>query len=87
MARDRQTILKKLMTNYGLFENMLWKYWDDVLYNQERELARRILKNGYNKIDVDVFFPEQVDMDDYEKTLRTIFTYYDNRDEWNNTKS
>jgi hypothetical protein len=87
MARDRQSILKKLMTNYGLFENMLWKYGDDILYDQQRELARRILKSWYWKIDVDTFFPEQVDMEDYEKTLKTIFAYYDNKDEWNNAKS
>lgn len=86
MARtDRQTILKKLMTNYWLFENMFWKYGDDILYNQERELARKILKNAYNKDDIDLFFPEQVDMDDYHATLKTIFTYYDNQNEWTNT--
>lgn len=82
---DRQTILKKLMTNYWLFENMFWKYGDDILYNQERELARRILKNWYGKTDIDQFFPEQVDMDDYNSTLKTIFTYYDQQNEWNNT--
>lgn len=82
MARDRQSILKKLMTNYWLFENMLWKYWDDVLYDQERELARRILKNWYWKTDVDLFFPEQVDMQDYESTLKTIFAFYDSKNEW-----
>lgn len=82
MAQNRETILKKLMTNYWLFENMFGKYWDDILYNSERELARRILKEAYWKRDVDRFFPAEVDMDDYERTLKTIFTYYDNTDEW-----
>ncbi len=79
---DRQTILKKLMTNYWLFENMFWKYGDDILYDQERELARKILKNAFWKKDVDVYFPEQVDMEKYNSTLKTIFTYYDNANEW-----
>lgn len=88
MARtDRQTILKKLMTNYGLFENMLGKYGDDILYDTDRELARKILKLWYNKKDVDLFFPEQVNMEDYQNTLKTIFTYYDNiSNESSNTK-
>lgn len=82
---DRQTIIKKLMTNYWLFENMLWKYGDDVLYDHDRQLARRILKNWYDKTDVDKFFPEQVDMEDYHNTLKTIFTYYDQQDGATNT--
>jgi len=81
---DRQTILKKLMTHYGLFENMFWKYWDDIIYDTDRELARKILKEWYNKTDVDKYFPEQVDVEKYNTTLKTIFTYYDNND-WNKT--
>lgn len=88
MARtDRTTILKKIMTNYGLFENMFWKYGDDILYDQERELARKILKNAYGKTDIDQYFPELVDMADYKETMNTIFTYYDNQNEWNTAKS
>ena len=82
MANDRQSIIKKLMTNYWLFENMFWKYGDDILYDQERQLARRILKTAYWKTDVDLFFPECVDMTDYHQTLKTIFTYYESIDEW-----
>jgi hypothetical protein len=83
---DRETILKKLMTNYWLFENMLWKYWDDILYDTDRELARKILKLWYGKTDIDKFFPEQVNMEDYQNTLKTIFTYYDNKNEWDKPK-
>ena len=83
---DRETILKKLMTNYWLFENMLWKYGDDILYDTDRELARKILKLWYWKTDIDLFFPEQVNMDDYQNTLKTIFTYYDNKNEWAQSK-
>lgn len=86
MARtDRQTILKKLMTNYWLFENMFWKYWDNILFDQDVEIALKILKYWYKKTDVDQFFHEQVDMQKYWDTLKTIFTYYDNQNEW--TKS
>lgn len=80
MAQNRDTILKKLMSNYWLFENMFGKYWDDILYNSERELARRILKIWFKKTDVDKFFPSEVDMEDYQNTLKTIFTYYEQRE-------
>ena len=82
---DRQTILKKLMTHYWLFENMFWKYGDDIIYDTDRELARKILKQWYSKTDVDKYFPEQVDVEKYNNTLKTIFTYYDNND-WNKSE-
>jgi hypothetical protein len=51
-----------------------------VLYDNDRELARNILKNAYGKTDVDKYFPEMVDIDKYHTTLKTIFTYYDTND-------
>ena len=83
MTANRETILKKLMTNYGLFENMFWKYGDNILYNTEKEMAKRFLIKVYGKTDVNILFPEEIDREDYEKTLNTIFTYYDGLNERN----
>ena len=77
MSNQRETILKKLMTNYWLFENMFWKYGDNILYDTEREKAKRFLRIVFHKTDVNILFPEEIDKEDYEKTLKTIFTYYD----------
>jgi len=65
------------MTNVWLFENMFWKYGDNILYDTQKEMAKRFLKIVFHKRDVNILFPEEVDKDDYEKTLKTIFTYYD----------
>lgn len=81
MAQNRESILKKFMTNYGLFENMLWKYWDKIIYDTTREKYKRFLYELYGKKDVYSLFPEEVDMDEYNKTLKTLFTYYES-DEW-----
>jgi len=83
MTINRETILKKLMSNVWLFENMLWKYWDNVLYNTEKEMAKRFLKNVFHKRDVNILFPEEIDKEDYNSTLKTIFTYYDWINDWN----
>ena len=82
MSNKRESILKKLMTNYGLFENMFWKYGDNILYDTDREYAKRLLVMVYKFKNVERLFPEEIDKLDYEKTLKTIFTYYDQQNEW-----
>lgn len=85
MAQRRETILKTLMSNIWLFENSLWKYWDKILYDTTKEKYKRFLYELYWKKDVYTLFPEEVDMEEYNKTLKTFFTYYDEQ-EWNSKK-
>jgi len=79
MAQNRETILKKFMSNIWLFENMLWKYWDIVLYDTQKEKYKRFLFELYGKKDVYSLFPSELDQEEYNRTLKTLFTYY----EWN----
>ena len=79
MAPNRETILKKFMSNIWLFENMLWKYWDIVLYDTQKEKYKRFLFELYGKKDVYSLFPSELDQEEYNRTLKTLFTYY----EWN----
>ena len=81
MAQKRETILKTLMSNIWLFENSLWKYWDKILFDTNKEKYKRFLYELYGKKDVYSLFPEEIDMEEYNKTLKTFFTYYDN-EEW-----
>ena len=85
MAQNRETILKKLMSNIWLFENMLWKYWDKILFDTDKEKYKRFLYNLYWKKDVYTLFVEEVDQDEYNKTLKTLFTYYE-QNEWDPPK-
>lgn len=74
---NRESILKRMMSNIWLFENMLWKYWDKILFDTQKEKYKRILFELYGKKDVHSLFPEEVDMEEYNKTLKTLFTYYE----------
>jgi len=85
MARNRESILKIMMSNIWLFENMLWKFWDKILYNTTKEKYKRFLYELYWKKDVFSLFPEEIDREEYNKTLKTLFTYYENND-WDITK-
>lgn len=81
MTTNRESILKKMMSNIWLFENMLWKYGDKVLFDTQKEKAKRILYELYDKKDVFTLFPEEIDMEEYNKTLKTLFTYYDQNEQ------
>lgn len=85
MARNRESILKIMMSNIWLFENMLWKFWDKILYNTTKEKYKRFLFELYWKKDVYSLFPEEIDKEEYNKTLKTLFTYYENN-EWDTAK-
>lgn len=81
MAQNRETILKKFMSNIWLFENMLGKYWDIVLYDTQKEKYKRFLFELYGKKDVYSLFPSELDQEEYNRTLKTLFTYYE-QNEW-----
>lgn len=85
MAQNRETILKRLMSNIWLFENMLWKYGDKILFDSQKEKYKRFLFELYWKKDVYKLFPEEIDMEEYNKTLKTLFTYYETN-EWDSKK-
>jgi len=74
-----------MMSNIWLFENMLWKFWDKILYNTTKEKYKRFLFELYWKKDVYSLFPEEIDKEEYNKTLKTLFTYYENN-EWDTAK-
>lgn len=85
MAQNRETILKKLLSNIWLFENMLWKFGDKILYDSTKEKYKRFLYELYWKKDVFSLFPEEIDKEEYNKTLKTLFTYYEDY-EWSNAE-
>lgn len=86
MRQKGESILKIMMSNIWLFENSLWKYWDKILFDTTKEKYKRFLFELYWKKDVFSLFPEEIDMEEYNKTLKTFFTYYDNEDWTNPTK-
>jgi len=50
------------------------------LFDTNKEKYKRFLYELYGKKDVYSLFPEEIDMEEYNKTLKTFFTYYDNEE-------
>ncbi len=75
--KNRQNILDRLMSVVGIFESVFWKFTDLIVYDEEKEKVKRILKEVYWYTDVDRIFPPELDYESFEKTSKVLFTYYD----------
>jgi len=73
-------ITERFLSNIWLFENMFWKYANNVAYNQKKEKIKKILFEVYGYKDIYEFFPPELDNERVNKVLQTIFTYYDPMD-------
>ena len=74
-------MLDKLLSHVWMFENILWKFTNLVLYNSRKERLKRILYEIYWKKDVNDIFPPELDEFQYIKTLNALTTYYEPTDE------
>lgn len=75
-------IVETLVRPIWLFENIFWKYANQIAYNNEKEMAKKILAEVYWYVDIYDFFPSEIDEEKMNKTLNTIFNYYDYKNEW-----
>lgn len=73
-----QKITDKFMSVVGLFENTLWKYSNNIAYNQKKEQAKRVLSDVYWYKDIFDFVQPELDKEWVDKFLRTVFTYHEN---------
>lgn len=77
-------IVKQFLQRIGLIENVLWsKYWPLVLLNQEKERKKKILHDVYWYKDIYKVLPPEIDKESLDKFLKTMFSYYDNRNDEN----
>ncbi len=65
-----------------LFENVLWKFSEDIAYNQRKELAKKVLAETYGYKDIYSFIKPELDVDWTDRFFKTVFTYYENREIW-----
>lgn len=72
-----QKITDKFLSVVWLFENVLWKYSNNIAYNQKREKVKRLLKEVYWYKDIEKLFPPELDDASVDRFLRTVFTYND----------
>ena len=61
----------------GLFQNVLWKYADQVAYNQDKEQIKKVLHEVYWYKDIYDLVPPELDKDSTDRFLKTVFTYYE----------
>lgn len=65
------------MTVVWLVENSLWRFSNDVIYNQKKEQAKRILCDVYGYEDIYEFFPPEVNQENLNTFLRTVFNHHE----------
>lgn len=76
-----EKILDRFLWNIWLFENVFWKITNNIVYNSEKEKIKTLLFKLYWKEDVFDLFPAELDNARVESTLKTLFTYYDAKNE------
>lgn len=75
---ENKKILDVFLENIWLFDNIFWKNTTKIIYNQERERAKNILKNVYHYNNVDILFPSEIDENRLYKTMETMFRFTSN---------
>lgn len=83
---NTKKIVDSLMSNIWLFENIFWKITDNVVYDENREKAKLILKKVFHKKDVDDLFPRELDMIKVNSTMDRLFQYYSSKELENERK-
>jgi len=82
MIGQWQKITDRFLSVIWLFENVFWKYANNIAYKQDREKIKRVLKQVYWYEDIDKLFPAEVDQNSVDRVMRTIFTYHDPWLDW-----
>ena len=86
MKNNRFTIVDRLMTVVWLFESVFGRYTDLIIYDQEKEKAKRFLREIYGKTDVDDLFPPELDTEQFNNTMKILFQYMGDMEANNNNK-
>lgn len=70
-----QKITDKFISVVWLVENALWRFSNDVIYNQKKERCKKILSEVYWFKDIYEFMPAEVEQENLDKFLRTVFNH------------
>lgn len=65
------------MSVVWLVQNTLGRYSNDIVYRQDKEQVKKILFEVYGYKDIYEFIPPEVDTENMDKFLRTVFTYHE----------
>ena len=65
-----------------LFENTLWRFSENVAYNQDKEQIKRVLDQVYWYKNIYTFVKPELDEEAVDRFFKTIFTYYESKEIW-----
>jgi len=68
-------IFDKLVKQSGLYEKIFWKLLPDLVYDQEIEKRKNVLKNVYWFRDVWDVFKKDIERREFENLSKIIFKY------------
>lgn len=85
MSKFKTQVTDRLMEVIWLFENVLGRFSEDVGYNQRKELAKKMLCDVYGYKDIYKVVKPELDAESMNQFMKTVFTYYDSRDQWTTT--
>ena len=76
-----KNITNKFLSSIWLTENVLGRYSDKIIIDQEKETIKRILCDVYGYKDIYDFIPQRVSQENLNRFLKTVFTYHERPEE------
>jgi hypothetical protein len=77
MINKRLEFFDQLISVSWIFEKIYWKILDYLIYDQQFENFKQILKIAWY-IDVDSCFKKKFDKNNFFRVNKTIFQFYEN---------
>lgn len=82
----KEQVTDRFMQVVWLFENTLGRYADKVAYNQDKEQIKKVLAEVYGYKNIFYFVEPELDDESVDRFFRTLFTYYEHKEIWQQTK-
>ena len=70
-----QDIFDKLVSQQGLYEKIFGKLLDDMVFDQETEKRKNLLREVFWFQDVDRVFKKEIERSEFENLSKIIFKY------------
>lgn len=74
---QQQDIFDQLVSQKWLYERVFGKLLNDLVFDQEVEARKSILKNVFNFRDVDMVFKKEIERGNFHDLTKMVFRYYE----------
>lgn len=78
-------IIDRLIRDRGLYEQIFWKLLDPLVLDEDVSAKKRLLKNVYGRMDVDLVFPDRIKQKSMNNISEILFKFSKEKivTEWN----